>query len=113
MADTLALYDRLIATLPGVERKGKKIPYTSLNGHMFSQITDEGEVALRLPPDQVPSFLARHRTRNHVAHGALRPEYVIVPQRLLAKTAEAKKYFAQSLAYVASLKPKPTTRKKK
>jgi hypothetical protein len=34
-----------------------------------------------------------------------------VPAALLAKTAELAPYFAQSHAYVGSLKPKPTTRK--
>src|SRR5437667_308188 len=104
--NTLTLYEQLIATLPGVERKGAKIPYTSLNGHMFSQLTDRGEVALRLSPEQVPAFLEKHKTKNHAAHGVVRPEYVIVPEALLKKTVEAKKYFAQSHAYVSSLKPK-------
>ena len=33
-ADKLALYDKLIARHPGIERKGAANPYTSLNGHM-------------------------------------------------------------------------------
>ena len=32
----LASYEALVATGPGVERKGKTMPYTSVNGHMFS-----------------------------------------------------------------------------
>src|SRR5258708_876292 len=72
MSSVLPLYERLIATLPDVDRKGAKIPYTSLNGHMFSQLTNEGEVALRLPLDQVPGFLAKHKTKNHVAYDAVR-----------------------------------------
>ena len=35
-ADKLALYEKLVATDPNVERKGATMPYTSLNGHMFS-----------------------------------------------------------------------------
>ncbi len=35
-ADKLALYEKLIATHPEIERKGGANPYTSLNGHMFS-----------------------------------------------------------------------------
>jgi len=34
----LELYERVVATVPGVERKGATIPYTSLNGHMFSYL---------------------------------------------------------------------------
>jgi hypothetical protein len=36
-----------------------------------------------------------------------------VSDSLLASTRELKKYFDRSYAYVGSLKPKPTTRKKK
>jgi hypothetical protein len=36
-----------------------------------------------------------------------------VPDALLAKTLELKKYFDISIEYVGSLKPKPTTRKSK
>jgi hypothetical protein len=38
----LALYEKLVATNPGVERKGATMPYTSVNGHMFSLLTKEG-----------------------------------------------------------------------
>ena len=34
--DVLGVYDRIIATQPEVTRKGATMPYTSLNGHMFS-----------------------------------------------------------------------------
>ena len=40
-------------------------------------------------------------------------EYVEVSSALLKKTKELKRYFDASYAYVGSLKPKPTTRKKK
>ena len=43
------LYEELVATRPGLERKGKTMPYTSVNGHMFSFLTSEGTLALRLP----------------------------------------------------------------
>jgi len=47
--ETLELYDKLIAALPGVERKGATIPYTSLNGNMFSFLNKEGKLGFRLP----------------------------------------------------------------
>lgn len=39
-------------------------------------------------------------------------EYVVVPDQLLKKTKELKTYFDLSVAYVGSLKPKPTTKRK-
>ena len=32
----VALYDRLIATDPTLERKGATVPYASVNGKMFT-----------------------------------------------------------------------------
>ena len=39
-------------------------------------------------------------------------EYVRVPDDLLGKAGELRKYLAMSYEYVKTLKPKPTTRKK-
>ena len=110
-ADKLALYEKLVATLPEVERKGATVPYTSLNGHMFSYLGKTGTLALRLPEPARQSFLDKYKTKLCEAYGIVQKEYVEVPDALLSKTAELAKHFAASHAYVASLKPKPTTRK--
>ena len=47
-ADRLALYEELVASVEGVERKGAANPYTSRHGHMTSFIDKEGEVSIRL-----------------------------------------------------------------
>ena len=107
----LLLYDALIATKPGVERKGNTVPYTSLNGHMFSALHKDGTVALRLPEKERTAFLKKYRTTLASHYGVVQPEYVVVPDSLLAKTKELKLYFDVSHAYVASLKPKATATK--
>jgi hypothetical protein len=107
-ADPVALYEKLVATLPGVERKGDTIPYTSVNGHMFSNLMRNGRLALRLPEDAREAFLARYKTQLVTEYGIVRKEYVEVPDALLARTAELKPYFAQSFGYVSTMKPKPT-----
>jgi hypothetical protein len=112
-AATVALYEKLIATNPQVERKGATIPYTSLNGHMFSMLTKAGKVALRLPEDAREAFLKKYKTKLCEQYGVVQKEYVEVPDALLAKTRELKKYFDISFAYVSTLKPKPTKGKKK
>ena len=53
-AASLAWYEKLVATNPKVERKGATMPYTSLNGHMFSLLTRE----LRAEPAGVTLFYA-------------------------------------------------------
>jgi TfoX/Sxy family transcriptional regulator of competence genes len=112
-AAVLDSYERLVATNPSVERKGATMPYTSLNGHMFSFLTKTGTLALRLPEKEREAFLKKHRTKLCEQHGSVLEEYVEVPAALLNKTQELKRFFDLSYAYVASLKPKPATRKKK
>lgn len=112
-AAKLALYEKLVATNPRVERKGAATPYTSRGGHMFSFLTKEGKLALRLPADEREAFLKKYRTRLCEQHGHVLKEYVQVPDALLKKTRELKKFFDLSYAYVGTLKPKATTRKKK
>ena len=110
-ADKLALYEKVVATLPGVARKGDTVPYTSVNGHMFSYLSKSGTLALRLPEDVRDAFLKKYRTTLCTQYGVVQKEYVEVPDALLKKTSELKAYFATSFAYVSSLKPKPTTKK--
>jgi TfoX/Sxy family transcriptional regulator of competence genes len=110
-ADVLESYEELVLTNPGVERKGAAMPYTSLNGHMFSFLTKTGTLALRLPADERDKFLKKYKTKLCEQHGSVLEEYVEVPHALLKKTPELKKYFDLSYAYAGSLKPKPTKKK--
>lgn len=111
-ADALALYEKLIATNPDVDRKGAAMPYTSRNGHMFSFLTKEGKLALRLPEEARDAFLKKYKTTLCEQHGRVMQEYIVVPDSLLKKTRELQKFFAASFDYIGTLKPKPTTRKK-
>jgi hypothetical protein len=40
--ETLEYYEKLGATIPTLKRKGKTMPYTSFNGHMFSFLPKKG-----------------------------------------------------------------------
>ena len=94
--ETVALFEKVVATLSGIERKGDTIPYTSLNGHMFAYVSKDGFVALRLPELAREEFLTKYDTTLSVQYGITQKEYVVVPDALLRKTAELKKYFAIS-----------------
>ena len=110
--DKLALYDRLIATRPEIERKGAANPYTSLNGHMFSLLLGpSGVMALRLPEGELEKFLKKYKTTLYEAYGTVMKEYVTVPDALLKNTKAMEKHLAVSYAYVKTLKPKPTKKK--
>jgi hypothetical protein len=108
----LALYDKLVAAVPGVERKGDTVPYTSHNGHMFTYLSKAGVMALRLPEKARAAFLKKHATRLSTQYGIVQKEYVEVPDTLLRKTAELAKYLKVSFSYVGELKPKSAAKKK-
>ncbi len=110
-AETLVLYEKLIAAIPGIERKGATHPYTSLNGNMFSCLHPPGSLALRLPENEREKFLKKYNTTLFESYGVVQKEYVTVPDRLLKNTKELHKYFAMSYEYVRTLRPK-TSRKK-
>ena len=102
----LEAYEALVATHPKLERKGRTMPYTSVNGHMFSFLTPDGVLALRLPADERQAFLDRYGTHLVEQHGAVLKEYVAVPGDLLSRLDELSPWFDRACAYVGSLKPK-------
>jgi hypothetical protein len=108
----LSLYENVVAQLPGIERKGDTMPYTSLNGHMFSVLHKDGSVALRLPSPEREQFLRKYKTTLSAQYGSVQPEYVVVPDALLRKTSDLRRFFEVSRAYVESLKPKAATKKR-
>ena len=112
-AEKVALYEKALAAIPEIERKGADNPYTSLNGNMFSLLlSPEGRMALRLPKEERERFLKKYKTTLFEAYGTVMQEYVGVPDALLHKTKELQKYFALSYAYAKTLKPKPTKKKR-
>ena len=111
--DKVALYEKLVATNPRIERKGAANPYTSHKGRMFSMLGKGGVMILRLPDGEREAFLKKYKTKLAVQYGMTMPGFVEVPDALLAKTSELKRYFDLSYAWLDSLSAKPTTKPKK
>jgi TfoX/Sxy family transcriptional regulator of competence genes len=109
--EKLELHERLVATNPQVQRKGATMPCTSVHGHMFSFMTKTGTLALRLPTGEREAFLKKYKTRLCEQHGTVMVKYVEVPDALLRRTQELKKFFELSYEYVSSLKPKATKKR--
>jgi hypothetical protein len=105
-AEKLALYEKLIATNPNIERKGDVHPYTSHNGHMFTYLDQTGTLGIRLPPNEVEAFLKKYKSTLFVSYGVVKKDYVTVPDALLKKTKDLKKYLDISYEYVKAFKPK-------
>ena len=110
--DKIELYDRLIATNPDIERKGAGVPYTSVNGHMFTFMYASGSLGIRLPEPEREAFIKKYDSRLFKAYGTILKEYVEVPDDLLKNTGELKKYLDLSFSYAMTLKPKPQKKAK-
>src|SRR5262245_8607692 len=111
-AESVALYEALLATNLATKRKGATMPYTSVNGNMFSLLTPDGSLALRLPETERESFLKKYNTSLCEQYGVVMKEYVRIPPSLLRNTRDLARYLDMSYRYACSLKPKPTQRKK-
>jgi len=109
--DREALYDKLIATHPEIERKGDANPYTAINGNMFT-LLHESRLAMRLPEAEREKFLKKYKTKLYEAYGTVMREYVAVPDSLLQNTKEVAKYLDLSYEYAKTLKPKATKKKR-
>lgn len=106
MESIINLYDELIASFPDIERKGKTMPYTSVNGHMFSFISKEGKMGLRLSDEDKNEIMTKYSTQLMVQHGRTMKDFVEVPTELLHEFPEIKIYLQKSFDYTLTLKPK-------
>jgi hypothetical protein len=102
----LGLYEKLVATIPGIERKGAAHPYTSQNGHMFTYLDQSGTMGIRLPEEELEAFLKRYKTKLFESYGVVKKDWATVPEALLKNTKELAKYLKVSHEYVKALKPK-------
>jgi TfoX/Sxy family transcriptional regulator of competence genes len=108
-----AIYEKLVATNPSIVRKGDTMPYTSLNGNMFSLLAKDGSLGFRMSQEDRNEFLAKYKSGLMEQYRAVMKDYVLIPDELLNSPKELKKYFDLSYAYAKTLKPKPKTSKKK
>ncbi|WP_420315729.1 hypothetical protein [Ekhidna sp.] len=107
---TLQLYSALLATV-GLEQKGKNMPYTSMNGNMYSFVAKEGYVAIRLSEEDKQEFMDKYNAGPAISYGATMNGYVHVPDDVLKRTQELSEYMKKSNEFAKTLKPKPTKKK--
>ncbi len=102
----LELYEKLVATIPAIKRKGATNPYTSENGHMFTHLDKTGNLGIRLPNEELEAFLKKYKTKLFETYGIVKKDWATVPDALLKNTKELAKYLKISHEYVKTLKPK-------
>ncbi len=110
---TIELYRKLVEATPHTELKGKTMLYTSCNGHMYSFLAKEGYVAIRFSEEEKEAFIKKFNSKPAISHGAVMLGYAVIPDALLPNTDQLIQYLEMSLAHIKTLKPKPTTKKKK
>jgi hypothetical protein len=106
--EALEAYEVVVAGNRAVDRKGAKNPYTSRNGHMFSFLDAEGQMALRLSPEDGERFQAEYESGPVEAYGSVMRGYVSVPADLLDNPEELQPWFDLSHDWIGTLKQKPT-----
>jgi hypothetical protein len=111
-AETTRLYEAAVKATAGAELKGATMPYTSVNGNMYSFLDKAGVVAIRLGETDRHAFMRVGGVICVHETGAVMREYVIAPPALIAKTKALSGWLSKGLAYARTLKPKPTAKKK-
>jgi len=106
--DKLLLYDNMIGMNSEIDRKGATLPYTSVNGNMFTFFSKDGTINIRLPEKERVDFMNTFEARLSVQHGVTLKEYVVVPESLLENTILLLHYLNISFEYAKTLKPKPS-----
>ncbi len=104
--EKLAFYDKLVANHLELERKGKTMPYTSANGHMFSLLNKDGEIGIRLSKEAGEQFMEKYSTSRFKSHGYFMQGYVLIPESLYDDLELLTHYLNEGYKYVLSLEPK-------
>lgn len=106
--DSVKLYEAAIASVPEMELKTNfGFPYTSLNGNMYTLLSKNGKVGVRLPKKEREEFLEKYNSTLYKAEpGPLLKEYVTIPESMLSNLTELRPYLELSYHYACKLKPK-------
>lgn len=101
--EKLKTYDELISKCPRFVRKGKTMPYTSANGHMFSLFNKAGEVGIRFSKEVQKKYIKEFDTTIYKSYNSIMHGYVLIPEKMLKDLDNVAKYVNESYDYVMSL----------
>jgi hypothetical protein len=104
-ADLIALFEDAIAATDQIERKGKANPYTSANGHMFSQINKDDQLGIRLPKPRQAELLERYSAGSFKSYGATMRDYVCLTDEMLAAEGLVTQLLEEGFAFVSAMPP--------
>lgn len=104
--DVLELYELALEKCEAFKLKGKANPYTSANGHMFSQINKVPELGIRFSKEKQEQYIEEFGTGLFRSYGAIMKGYVRIPDDILLDTKRLSELLQESYEYVISLPPK-------
>src|SRR2546423_11465613 len=81
--EILKRYEDVVSAFREVELKGATMPYTSVNGNMFSFLSKDGRLGLRMSAEDRNAFIEKFETSLLESHGIVLKEYVTVPEKIL------------------------------
>jgi len=102
----LTLYDEAVAKCPRFDRKGKTMPYTSANGHMFSLLNKAGELGVRFSKEIQQKYIEEMPSTTLISYGATMRGYVLIPESICSDIDQLSNLLNEGYDYVMTLKPK-------
>ena len=104
--EQLKIYDELVSKCPRFERKGKTMPYTSANGHMFSLFNKVGEIGMRFSKEVQKKYMEEYDTTIYKSYNSVMRGYILITKEMLEDLNKVSKLLDESYDYVMSLEPK-------
>ena len=104
--ENLEAYDKAVALCERFQRKGKTMPYTSANGHMFSLLNKKGELGIRFSKEVQKKYIRQWETGLFYSYNAEMRGYVRVPQQILDNPNDLAQYLDEGFNFVQTLPPK-------
>jgi len=104
--EKLKIYDELVSKCSRFERKGKTVPYTSANGHMFSLLSKAGEIGIRFSKEVQKKYIEEFGTTIFMSHNSIMHGYILITEEMLEDLDNIAKYLDESYEYVMSLESK-------
>lgn len=106
MRRKIQIYNEVLSKCMWLERKGKTMPYTSANGHMFSFFNKAGKIGFHFSKEVQKKYIEEFDTTLYSSYNATMKGYVLIPERMLSDLDNQAKYFDESYDYAMSLDTK-------
>ena len=104
--ENLRVFDELVSKCPRFERKGKTVPYTSANGHMFSLLNKAGELGIRFSKEVQKKYLEQYQTTLFKSYNSIMHGYILITEEMMSDQENMIRLLDESYDYVMSLEPK-------